>query len=183
MATTLPFDQNTALVHEAALLNFLMAKLHYLDPDVIVGHGLHGFPIEVGPLLCSVLVLTLMYHGANCHHWDRYCCTGCITTRSKTGPNWAGSSEASCPFEEEVSERRVMLLLRELTVQCHHAHTCVHTHTLAHMHTYSYRGFDMPWSVLLQAFPWWIKACVLDACYVTRKSQRKSSLAAKPLTI
>lgn len=126
-------DQNTALVHEAALLNFLMAKLHYLDPDVIVGHGLHGFPIEVGPLLCSVLVLTLMYHGANCHHWDRYCCTGCITTRSKTGPNWAGSSEASCPFEEEVSERRVMLLLRELTVQCHHAHTCVHTHTHLHI--------------------------------------------------
>jgi DNA polymerase alpha subunit A len=33
--------------NEAALLNFFLAKVQNLDPDVLVGHGLHGFPMEV----------------------------------------------------------------------------------------------------------------------------------------
>ena len=33
--------------NEKALLSLLMARIHMLDPDVIVGHDLHGFTIDV----------------------------------------------------------------------------------------------------------------------------------------
>ncbi len=34
-------------MNENALLNFIVAKIHQLDPDIIVGHELHGNTIEV----------------------------------------------------------------------------------------------------------------------------------------
>lgn len=33
--------------NEGSLLSFFLAKLQSLDPDVLVGHGLHSFPMEV----------------------------------------------------------------------------------------------------------------------------------------
>jgi DNA polymerase alpha subunit A len=35
------------VANERALLSLLLAKLHVLDPDVIVGHDLHGFGVDV----------------------------------------------------------------------------------------------------------------------------------------
>ena len=37
----------TTLPNERALLNIFCAKLHHLDPDVIVGHNIRGFDIDV----------------------------------------------------------------------------------------------------------------------------------------
>ena len=34
-------------MNELGLLNFLLAKLHQLDPDVIVGHNIGGFNLDV----------------------------------------------------------------------------------------------------------------------------------------
>ena len=37
----------TTLPNERALLNVLCAKLHLADPDVIVGHNIRGFDLDV----------------------------------------------------------------------------------------------------------------------------------------
>jgi DNA polymerase elongation subunit (family B) len=59
----LPYFFLFSFCSERALLSLLTAKIHSIDPDVIVGHDLHGFGVDV--------LLSRMAHYKMSPHWSK----------------------------------------------------------------------------------------------------------------